>query len=215
MVSWTLGRVIIKLLVLLQWNFGKVGMSFKASVSMPCWMILFSNTTVVRWSGQWKFQADRLLTMASEGWPFFVVIWKTVLHVELYSISWSYWLVSKALSVVLWQNYWCPHLMNLQDKVLWQRFKQMLEEKISFTGKVVEAIPVGCRVEVFGKSGFIPFSHLPYVSALFDAPRFRIASDGYVHRFATFLHSGIWQFCYLQWIHSSHNAMFWPMCFGC
>lgn len=55
-------------------------------------------------------------------------------------------------------------LKGLEEKVLWQRFRQMLEEKITFIGKVVEAIPVGCRVDVFGKSGFIPFSHLPYGS---------------------------------------------------
>ncbi len=54
----------------------------------------------------------------------------------------------------------------------------MLEEKITFIGKVVEAIPVGCRVDVFGKSGFIPFSHLPYVSASMLCPQAEEISGG-------------------------------------
>lgn len=53
----------------------------------------------------------------------------------------------------------------VQEKLLWQRFRQLSEEKVSFKAKVVEAIPVGVRVEAFGKLGFIPFSHFPFVRA--------------------------------------------------
>lgn len=46
---------------------------------------------------------------------------------------------------------------------MWQRFRQLFEEKVNFIGKVVEAIPVGLRIEAFGKMGFMPFSHFPFV----------------------------------------------------
>ncbi len=39
-----------------------------------------------------------------------------------------------------------------------------MDEKITFNGKVLEEFAVGVKAEAFGKSGFIPFSHLPYVS---------------------------------------------------
>jgi ribosomal protein S1 len=53
----------------------------------------------------------------------------------------------------------------VQEKVIWQRLRQMYEEKISFNVTVVEGRPAGVRVVAYGRSGFIPFSHLPNVGA--------------------------------------------------